>query len=88
MKITEAIILAGGLGTRLKSEVPDLPKCMAPVNNRPFLYYVIEHCKQQGIERFIFSVGYKYEAIETYIKEQFSTLHSTFSIPHSSFCIA
>jgi len=41
MKINEAIILAGGLGTRLKQTVPDLPKCMAPVNGRPFLFYVI-----------------------------------------------
>ena len=37
MVITEAIILAGGLGTRLRSAVPDLPKCMAPVNGKPFL---------------------------------------------------
>lgn len=80
MAIKEAIILAGGLGTRLRSIVSELPKCMAPVNNRPFLYYVIEHCRQQGIERFIFSVGYKYEAIEAYVKEQFSSLHSRFSI--------
>ena len=35
--ISEAIILAGGLGTRLRSAVPDLPKCMAPVGGKPFL---------------------------------------------------
>jgi D-glycero-alpha-D-manno-heptose 1-phosphate guanylyltransferase len=38
MLIKEAIILAGGLGTRLRSAVPDLPKCMAPVAGKPFLF--------------------------------------------------
>jgi D-glycero-alpha-D-manno-heptose 1-phosphate guanylyltransferase len=37
--IKEAIILAGGLGTRLRDTVPDLPKCMAIVAGRPFLFY-------------------------------------------------
>lgn len=59
--ITEAIILAGGLGTRLRSEVPELPKCMAPVNGRPFLHYVIQWLQQQGITRFVFALGYKHD---------------------------
>jgi len=59
MQVTEAIILAGGLGTRLREAVPDLPKCMAPVNGRPFISYVIRHLSQQGITHFIFSLGYK-----------------------------
>jgi D-glycero-alpha-D-manno-heptose 1-phosphate guanylyltransferase len=63
MRISEAIILAGGLGTRLRSAVPDLPKCMAPVNGEPFLKYVIEHLQGEGIEQFIFSLGYKHEMI-------------------------
>jgi D-glycero-alpha-D-manno-heptose 1-phosphate guanylyltransferase len=48
MKIPEAIILAGGLGTRLRDAVPDLPKCMAPVAGRPFLFYVIKLFKEPG----------------------------------------
>ena len=40
--VTEAIILAGGLGTRLREAVPDLPKCMAPVAGKPFLSYAID----------------------------------------------
>ena len=47
MQIKEAIILAGGLGTRLRSAVPELPKCMAPVNGKPFIAYVIEYLQQQ-----------------------------------------
>ncbi|MFZ1263349.1 MAG: HAD-IIIA family hydrolase [Chitinophagaceae bacterium] len=72
--IKEAIILAGGLGTRLKEAVPDLPKCMAPVAGRPFLFYVINYLRSQGIEKFVFSLGYKHEIIDAYLKEQFSTL--------------
>ncbi|HLF47266.1 MAG TPA: HAD-IIIA family hydrolase [Chitinophagaceae bacterium] len=74
MQIKESIILAGGFGTRLKSAVPDLPKCMAPVNGRPFLFYIINYLRSQGIQKFIFSLGYKHEIIEAYLKEQFSTL--------------
>ena len=72
--IKEAIILAGGLGTRLRESVPDLPKCMAPVAGRPFLFHVINYLRSQGVEKFIFSLGYKHELIEDYLSTQFSTL--------------
>ena len=74
MQIKEAIILAGGFGTRLKEAVPDLPKCMAPVNNRPFLLYVINYLRSQGIEKFIFSLGYEHEVVEAYLQTDFPTL--------------
>ena len=80
MEIKQAIILAGGLGTRLRSVVSDLPKCMAPVAGRPFLFYVINYLRSQGIEKFIFSLGYKHEIIEEYLKDQFSTLQYECSI--------
>ena len=66
--IREAIILAGGLGTRLRSAVPDLPKCMAPVAGRPFLSYIIDYLLEQGVERFIFALGYKSGAIEDFVR--------------------
>ena len=47
--IKEAIILAGGLGTRLRPAVPDLPKCLAPVGGRPFIAYVIDHFRREGM---------------------------------------
>ncbi|WP_289445731.1 NTP transferase domain-containing protein [Klebsiella pneumoniae] len=56
--IKEAIILAGGLGTRLRSVVSDKPKCMAPVAGKPFLHYLISFLQKIGVEHFIFSVGY------------------------------
>jgi D-glycero-alpha-D-manno-heptose 1-phosphate guanylyltransferase len=74
MGIKEAIILAGGLGTRLRSAVPDLPKCMAPINGKPFLTYVINHLQSQGIEHFIFSLGFKSEVIIDFLAKDFPTL--------------
>lgn len=61
--MTAAIVLAGGLGTRLRGEVPDLPKPMAPVAGRPFLEYLLDYWIAQGISRFVLSVGYRHEAI-------------------------
>jgi D-glycero-alpha-D-manno-heptose 1-phosphate guanylyltransferase len=70
--IKEAIILAGGLGTRLRSAVPDLPKCMAPVAGKPFLSYLIDYLASGGVQRFIFALGYKSEAIEEFLGEKFA----------------
>src|SRR5665213_1703265 len=78
--IKEAIILAGGLGTRLRSVVADLPKCMAPVAGNPFLYYVIKDLQKGGIDKFIFSVGYKNESILPYVKKEFADIDCKFSI--------
>lgn len=61
--MTEAIVLAGGLGIRLRQIVPELPKPMAPVNGRPFLEHLLDYWAKQGINRFILSVGYKREII-------------------------
>lgn len=69
--IKEAIILAGGLGTRLRSVVADVPKCMAPVNGIPFINFVISYLKNEGVERFILSLGYKSEIIIDYIEKEF-----------------
>jgi D-glycero-alpha-D-manno-heptose 1-phosphate guanylyltransferase len=75
--VKEAIILAGGLGTRLREAVPDLPKCMAPVAGKPFLSYVIDHLRMQGVERFIFSLGYRWGLIEEYLQKEYTTLNYT-----------
>lgn len=80
MHIKEAIILAGGLGTRLRSAVPDLPKCMAPVKGKPFIGYVIDYYRQQGIEKFIFSLGYMHEVIEDYLNKTYPSLSKKYVI--------
>jgi D-glycero-alpha-D-manno-heptose 1-phosphate guanylyltransferase len=78
--IREAIILAGGLGTRLKSVVADLPKSLAPVAHKPFLAYLLDYAGQQGIEKFIFALGYKTEQIETFVKEYLPAGSYDFSV--------
>lgn len=69
--IQEAIILAGGLGTRLRSAVPELPKCMAPVGGKPFIAYVTDYFRRQGIGHFIFALGYKSQYFEEFFRESF-----------------
>ena len=63
MSVDTAIILAGGLGTRLRDVVPNLPKPMAPINSRPFLEHQMDYWINQGIRTFILSVGYLKEVI-------------------------
>ncbi len=75
-----AIILAGGLGTRLRSAVPDLPKCMAPVNGKPFIGFVIDYFIGQGINKFILAVGYMHEVLIEYVEKEYRGLEVTYSI--------
>ena len=62
----KALILAGGLGTRLKSTVSDVPKPMAPVGGRPFLTYQIEWLKKNNITDIVFCVGYMADYIKNF----------------------
>jgi D-glycero-alpha-D-manno-heptose 1-phosphate guanylyltransferase len=78
--IKEAIVLAGGLGTRLREAVPDLPKCMAPVLAKPFIGYLVDYLQQQGVERFIFSLGYKANIVEQYLQTQYGHLDLVFIV--------
>lgn len=78
--IKEAIILAGGLGTRLRAAVPDLPKCMAPILAKPFIGYLTDYLHQQGLQKFIFSLGYKHELVEQYLQTQYGGLNIHFSV--------
>lgn len=71
MMTYEAIILAGGFGTRLREAVPDLPKPMAPIAGRPFLAWQLDYLIASGITRFILSVGYKAETISDYFGESY-----------------
>jgi D-glycero-alpha-D-manno-heptose 1-phosphate guanylyltransferase len=61
--VDEAIVLCGGLGSRLRSVVADVPKPMAQVAGRPFLEYLLEFLRLQGVGRVILAVGYKREVI-------------------------
>lgn len=67
----EAIILAGGMGTRLKAVVSDVPKPMAPVAGKPFLAWQLDYLIASGIERFIISTGYGAEIIQNYFGNEY-----------------
>ena len=62
----QAILLAGGLGTRLRSVVSDRPKPMALIGDRPFMEYVVHELSRHGITDIIFAVGYKGSMVEEY----------------------
>ena len=71
--VTTAIILAGGLGTRLKKVVQDLPKPMAPIRERPFLEYQMDFWISQGVTKFILSVGYLNHIIIDHFGDSYRT---------------
>lgn len=60
----EAIVLAGGFGTRLQSVVSDVPKPLAPVAGRPFLCYLLDELLRQGYSRVVLATGYLHEKVE------------------------
>jgi D-glycero-alpha-D-manno-heptose 1-phosphate guanylyltransferase len=76
----EAVILAGGLGTRLRQIVTDLPKPMAPVAGRPFLAWLLRYLQMQGIRRVILSVGYKHDAITRYFGRRWCELEIDYAV--------
>jgi len=62
----KVLILCGGLGTRLKSVIQDVPKSMAPVGGRPFLVYQIEWLKKFNLTDIVLAIGYKGDYIRNY----------------------
>lgn len=75
----EAIVLAGGFGTRLAHIVSDVPKPMAPVCGRPFLRFLLDNLQQKGIERVVLATGYKWECIENYFGEHYRGMKIIYS---------
>lgn len=78
--LNTAIILAGGMGTRLKTIISDLPKPMAPIMNVPFLTYQLNYLKHFGIKKVIFSVGYLSEKIIAHYNQFFENISIEYSI--------
>ena len=74
-----AIILAGGLGTRLRSSVPDLPKPLAPVAGRPFLSHLLDRLIEGGLTNVTLAVGYRGELIEAHYGDRYRDLHIRYS---------
>ena len=76
----EAIVLAGGFGTRLQGVVKDVPKPMAPVNGRPFLTYILDYLIEYQYTRVILSVGYLHEKIEEFFGTQYKSLEIDYAV--------
>ena len=76
----EAIVLAGGLGTRLRGVVADLPKAMAPVNGRPFLAYLLDGLIAAEFDAAILAVGYMSEKIREHFGERYRSLPLRYSM--------
>lgn len=79
----EAIILAGGFGTRLRHVVKNLPKPMAPINGKPFLEYIINSSIEQGINKIVLAVGYKNECIINYFGNKYKNITIDYSIENT-----
>ncbi len=77
---TEAIILAGGLGTRLREALPDLPKVMAPVAGRPFLAYLLQFLEVSGVGRVVLAVGYRHDAIRSFFGTHYGGIELEYSV--------
>ena len=64
----KAVILAGGLGTRLRPYTNDIPKPMLPLGGKPILEHLIEWAKKNGIKSIVLCVSYRRKKIEDYFK--------------------
>jgi D-glycero-alpha-D-manno-heptose 1-phosphate guanylyltransferase len=77
--LKEAIILAGGFGTRLQAVVSDVPKPMAPINNEPFLNYVFDYLLHYKIEHVVLSTGYLADKISEHYKNEFQGIKISYT---------
>lgn len=77
----DVVILAGGLGTRVRNVIPGVPKVLADISGKPFLGYLIGWLSDWGIERFILCISYRAEQIKRYLTEgkSFAKLEMIFS---------
>jgi NDP-sugar pyrophosphorylase family protein len=79
MREATAVILAGGLGTRLKPIVNDRPKVLSDVNARPFLSYLLDQIGDAGIRRVVLCTGYKSEQVFLAFGRRYSHLTVAYS---------
>ena len=71
----KAVILAGGLGTRLREETEFKPKPMVEVGERPILWHIMKNLSSQGIKEFVICLGYKGEVIKDFFLNHTENTH-------------
>lgn len=76
----EAIVLAGGFGTRLKQVVPDVPKPMASIAGRPFLEILLSTLARKGFTRVVLSLGFMAEKIITHFRDRYSGMELAYEV--------
>ena len=81
--IMEAIVLAGGFGTRLRKVVSDLPKPMAPVAGRPFLEILLKSLEDKGFCHVVLSLGYMADIVVSHFGEHFGGIEQSSLIEFS-----
>lgn len=74
-----AVILVGGLGTRLRSVVVDRPKVLAEVKGRPFIAYLLDQLAAAGIDRVVLSTGYLGEQVQKLLCDTYRDLDLVYS---------
>lgn len=82
--VSEAIILAGGLGTRLKSVSGETPKPLVEVSGNPFVFYVLDNLISQGVSHIVFAVSYKADFFIQTIGDHYKSAKITYSIETSA----
>lgn len=79
----EAIVLAGGFGTRLRQVVPDLPKPMAPIGDKPFLEILLGSLASKGFTRIVLSLGFMAEVISSCFGDSFAGMELAYVVEES-----
>ena len=75
----EAVILAGGFGTRLSHVLGNIPKPMAPVYGKPFLCYLLDRLADSGVQHVVLATGHLHEQIESYFHDGYRGIKVSFS---------
>jgi histidinol-phosphate phosphatase family protein len=79
MRSTTALVLIGGLGTRLRPAVADLPKALAPVLGRPFVGYLVDRLAKWGYRRAVLCTGYKGDIVERELGDRYAGVDLVYS---------
>lgn len=81
--MNEAIILAGGFGTRLQSVVSQVPKPMAPVAGKPFLNYLLDRLIEQDYDHIVLATGYLHQVVSDYYGSRYRDADISYAVEHS-----